>query len=160
MKGDPRVLERLGELLTDELTSADLYRYFALRLHKQGYLALHARLAHEVQDELHHADLIIARMLLLGGEPNVLARRSKETPSEPKAMLEASLDYELEVRARLNDAIATCDAAGDAGSRLILQELLKETEEDHIDWLETQLHLIEELGLEAYLAEQLGAPAG
>ncbi|MCA9607475.1 MAG: bacterioferritin [Myxococcales bacterium] len=155
MKGDPDVIAKLDEILTHELTSADLYLYFSRHLQDQGYTKLHARLAHEAQDEQLHAQRIVERILLLDGEPDVLARAKKPTPRDPKGILEASLDYELEVAELLNDGIRLCTERGDAGSRLILEDLLRDTEDDHIDWLEAQLHVIGEIGLELYLGEQV-----
>ncbi len=155
MKGDPDVIAKLDELLTHELTSADLYLYFAGQLGRQGYGKLHARLAHEAEDELLHAKRLVARILLLEGEPDVLSRVKRPAPTDPKGILEASLAYELEVAKLLNDAIRVCDDKRDAGSRKILEDLLRDTEDDHIDWLEAQLHQIGEIGLELYLGEQL-----
>lgn len=160
MKGDPDVLARLDDLLTDELTSADLYLYFSRHLRDQGYVRLYERLAHEADDEMLHAKQLVERIILLGGDPNVLRRRDKPTPKDPKAILEESLEYELEVAKKLNEAIRVCDEKGDAGSRMILDQLLSDTEDDHVDWLEAQLHLIEQIGLEAYLAEQVGPSDG
>lgn len=154
MKGDPDVIRMLDGLLAHELTSADLYLYFSRQLKRQGWLKLHARLAHEADDELLHAKRLVERILLLDGEPNVLARANKATPKEPRAILEASLAYELEVAAMLNAGIRLCADRGDAVSRKILEDLLRDTEDDHIDWLEAQLHAIGEIGLELYLAEQ------
>lgn len=155
MKGAPDVIAKLDELLTHELTSADLYLYFAGQLGRQGYAKLHARLAHEAEDELLHAKRLVDRILLLEGEPDVLSRAKRPAPSDPKGILEASLAYELEVATLLNEAIRVCDDEGDAGSRKILEDLLRDTEDDHIDWLEAQLHQIGEVGLELYLGEQL-----
>ena len=157
MKGDPDIIAKLGEILTDELTSANMYLYFSRRLADQGYGRLYARLAHEAEDEMRHAQMVVERIVLLGGEPNVLRRKDKATPQDAKGMLQASLDYEYEVSKTLNDAIALCDERKDAGSRQILDQLLRDTEEDHIDWLESQLFLIEQVGLERYLAQQMGA---
>lgn len=155
MKGDPDVIAKLDELLTHELTSADLYLYFSRHLRDQGYAKLHARFAHEAEDEQGHANRLVERILLLDGEPDVLARAKRPTPKDPKGILEASLAYELEVAKLLNDGIRLCADRGDAGSRLILEDLLRDTEDDHIDWLEAQLHMIGEIGLELYLGEQL-----
>jgi len=85
----------------------------------------------------------------------VLARQKVAPGKTPQEILENDLAYELQVAANLNDAIGLCISQGDNGTREILAELLVETESDHIFWLESQLHLIRELGLQRYLAEQL-----
>lgn len=155
MKGHPDVLDRLGELLTADLTAADLYLVFSRRMRRQGYPALDTRLAHEAAHERHHAQLLLERILLLEGTPDVLSRLTVDpVPSDPRGVLQTSLDYELDVARRLNEAVEVCVRHRDAGSRRLLEQLLRDTEDDHVDWLETQLHLIEEIGLEEYLAQQ------
>jgi len=155
MKGDPDVIAKLDEILAHELTSADLYLFFSRQLADQGYTKLATRLAHEATDEMGHAERVTERIIFLGGEPNVLARADKPTPRDPKGILELSLEYELEVATLLNEAIRLCDDKKDANSRLLLEDLLRDTESDHVDWLETQMHQIGEIGLELYLLAQV-----
>jgi len=155
MNGDPDVIAKLDEILTHELTSADRYLLFSRRLRDQGYDKLHARLAHEAEDEQRHADRLVERILLLDGDPDVLSRARKGIPKEPHEVLTDSLAYEIEIAKLLNEGIRLCDERGDAGSRQILEELLRDTEDDHIDWLEAQLHLIGQIGIARYLSEQL-----
>jgi len=155
MKGDPDVIAKLNEVLTHELTSADLYLFFSRHLRDQGYRKIADRLAHEAKDEMTHAERVTERIIFLEGEPDVLTRASKPTPSDPKGILEMSLEYEVEVAKLLNDAIELCDAKKDANSRRLLEDLLRDTEDDHVDWLEAQLHQIGEIGLERYLLAQL-----
>jgi len=155
MNGDSDVIAKLDEILTHELTSADRYLLFSRRLRDQGYAKLHARLAHEAEDEQRHAQRLVERILLLDGDPDVLSRARKGAPKDPHGILADSLAYEIEIAKLLNEGIRLCDERGDAGSRQILEELLRDTEDDHIDWLEAQLHLIGEIGIELYLSGQL-----
>ncbi len=155
MHGQPDIIAKLNELLTAELTAADLYLLFSRRFQRQGYTRLHERLAHEATDELRHAEKLTERILLLEGTPDVLSRLSVEPPSEPKEVLQLSLQFEHDVVSNLNEVIALCEEHGDAGTRAILEELLQETENDHVFWLESQLALIAQVGLNAYLGEQL-----
>ena len=155
MKGHSDILAKLDELLTHELSSADLYLAYSRTLQRKGYTKLYERLAHEADDEMRHAHLLTERILLLEGTPDVLSRFEATPATDPKGILEQALRYELEVARMLNEAIALCDQHDDAGTRTILEQLLKDTEEDHIDYLEAQLHLVAEVGLENYLAQQL-----
>jgi bacterioferritin len=155
MKGHSEILAELNGLLTAELTAADLYLVFSRTLQRKGYTKLHERLAHEADDEMRHAQMLTERILLLEGTPDVLSRLKAEPPTDPKGILRVSLEYELDVAERLNRTIALCEEHRDSGTRKLLEELLRDTEEDHIDWLESQLHLIEQIGLENYLAQQL-----
>ncbi len=156
MQGAEEVIAGLNELLTEELTSADLYRYWAAALDDQGFGMLRDRLAHEAEDEQGHAKLITDRILFLEGTPDVLSRNRLEAPRGPEAILKASLAYEYEVGAMLNRLIALCREHGDNGSRTMLEGLLVDTESDHMVWLEAQLELIEQVGRQNYLAQQLG----
>lgn len=156
MQGSAEVIAGLNELLTHELTSADLYRYWAAALDDQGFVLLRDRLAHEAVDEQGHGKLVTDRILFLEGEPDVLSRKPMATPRAPEAILRASLDYEYEVGALLNRLIALCVEHGDNGTRTMLEVLLVDTESDHMLWLEAQLALIEQVGLQNYLARQLG----
>jgi bacterioferritin len=155
MKGHSDILAKLNELLTHELSSADLYLAFSRALQRKGYTKLYERLAHEAEDEMRHAQMLTERILLLEGTPDVITRLEEKPATDPKGILEMALRYELDVAKMLNETIALCDQHRDAGTRTILEVLLKDTEEDHIDYLEAQLHLIGEVGLENYLAKQL-----
>lgn len=155
MKGTATVLEILNRQLTLELTSMDVYLQQGRMLEDWGYHKLKERLIHESGDERGHADRLIQRILFLEGEPQVLRRNEVAIGASPKAMLENDLRYEYEVATKLNEGIAVCVAAGDNASRALLEDLLTETENDHILWLEAQVFLIENLGLQNYLSQQL-----
>lgn len=155
MKGHPEILATLNTLLTAELTSIDVYRGQSLALEDMGYTRLYERLHHEVDDETGHAEALIKRILFFEGQPNMLARLDAKLGETPAQMLRIGLELEYDVARNLNAAITLCIEHKDAGSREILEALLVDTEEDHILWLETQLELIEQLGEENYLAEQM-----
>lgn len=155
MKGDSKVIDCLNALLTQELSAVDQYVVQAAMFEDWGFGKLHARIAHEADDEREHARRLVQRILFLEGTPDVSAREPLAIGSDPKSMLENDLTYELEVAKTLQEGIDLCRSVTDAGSRALLEELLKDTEEDHIFWLESQLHLIGQVGVERYLSEQL-----
>ncbi len=153
MKGNSEVIDRLNALLTNELMAIDRYFVQSRMLENWGYEKLHERISHESDDERGHADKLVERILFLEGQPDVAARAELNIGTDPKEMLANGLAFELEVAKNLNDAIALCREKGDNGTREMLEELLNATERDHILWFETQLKLIDELGLKNYLSE-------
>ena len=155
MKGSKEVVKCLNALLTNELTAIDQYLVQSRMLENWGYGKLHERISHESDDERGHAAKLIERILFLDGEPDVAARAKLRIGSDPKQMLENDLDFELEVARSLNDAIALCRDEGDNGTREMLEELLNDTERDHVFWFESQLKLIDEVGLKNYLTEMI-----
>lgn len=154
MQGNPEVLAYLNDLLRGELAARDQYFVHSRTYEDQGFAKLFARLDHETQEETQHADALLRRILMLGGRPDM---RPKEfTPGETvPQMLRKDLDTEYEVRAALRKGIALCEEHGDYVSRDILLQQLRDTEEDHAYWLEKQLSLIEQVGLQNYLQSQL-----
>ena len=154
MKGNKKVLELLNEVLTGELTSVNQYFLHAKMCRNWGYLRLAERIHKESIDEMKHADELIERILYLEGIPNV-QRLFKVSVGETVAE-QLTLDRATEVEAvgRLNKGIALCVDVGDNGSRELLEKILV-SEEEHLDWLETQLSLIESIGETQYLAQQL-----
>ena len=154
MKGNKKVLELLNEVLTGELTSVNQYFLHAKMCRNWGYLRLAESIRKESIGEMKHADELIERILYLEGVPN-LQRLSKVNVGE-SVPEQLRLDRETEVEAisRLNKGIALCVDVGDNGSRELLEKILV-SEEEHLDWLETQLGLIAKLGDKTYLAEQL-----
>lgn len=155
MKADREIIDCLNGLLTNELTAIDQYFVQARMLEDWGLAKLHERIAHEADDERGHADRLVNRILFLEGQPDVASRAALKIGSNPREMLANDLDYELEVARALNEAIELCRKQGDNGTREMLEELLRDTEEDHIFWLQQQLSLIEKVGLKKYLSEQL-----
>ncbi|MGD8862233.1 MAG: bacterioferritin [Myxococcales bacterium] len=155
MKGHPDVIRSLNALLTHELSAVDQYVVQSLMLEDWGYTQLHERIAHEADDERGHVARLVQRILYLEGQPDVSTRAPLKIGENVKEMFEHDLAYEAEVAALLNDAIALCRDKSDNGTRALLEEILNDTERDHILWLQTQLRLIEDLGLAAYVAEKL-----
>jgi bacterioferritin len=155
MQGSQVVIEKLNSLLAGELSAMDLYLLQGRMFGDWGYTKLQERLVHESGDERQHADLLIQRILFLNGKPDVTARVPVNVGDSPKQMLQNDLQYELDVAKALNDAMAVCVAEGDNASRELLERLLKDTEQDHILWLETQLRLMDSVGVELYLSEHI-----
>jgi len=154
MQGDPSVLELLNDVLTAELTAVNQYFLHAKLCHHWGYERLADKIRSESIDEMRHVEELTDRILYLEGLPNyqrLFSVRVGETVAE---QFELDLQTERESIKRLNDGIATCVGVGDNGTRELLAHILVD-EEEHADWLETQLRLIEHLGEANYLAEQL-----
>lgn len=155
MQANPEILELLNEVLTAELTAVNQYFVHAKMCGDWGYGRLEDHVRAESIDEMRHAERLVERILYLDGVPNLqrlLPLRVGETVAE-----QFRNDLELEYAAveRLNRGIAAAVAAGDNGTRVLLEEILT-SEEEHIDWLETQLEAMRQVGEAAYLAEQLG----
>lgn len=156
MKGNAKVLEALGRLLTRELTAADQYFTHSRMCADWGYHRIAERIAHERAEELAHADRIMRRILFLEGTPDAGARETLNIGADVPAMLRNDLDYELAVVRGLREAIALCEREQDYQTRAMLRELLADTEEDHTHWLEQQLRLIDSMGLQGYLQSAAG----
>jgi bacterioferritin len=154
MQGDAEIIELLNEVLTSELTAINQYFIHAKMLKNQGYDRLAKKKREESIEEMHHADAVIERILFLDGVPNMQRLFPVRVGEEPVEMHRVDLAVEKEAHARLNRGIALAVAKGDNGTRALLESILK-SEEESIDWLETHLGLIQELGRERYLAEQM-----
>ncbi len=154
MKGSPKVIAALSELLAAELTSVDQYFVHSQMYHNWGYGKLYERIDHERQDEIGHATLLIKRILFLEGIPNVAARTPLRVGANVPEMLHFDLLTEYEVAAALKTTIALCETEQDYVSRDMLMTLLEDTEQDHAHWLEQQLFLIKQITLENYLQSQ------
>jgi bacterioferritin len=154
MKGDPKIIEALNDVLTSELTAINQYFVHAKMCENWGYKKLQAKKREESMEEMKHADEVIERILFLDGIPNMQRLNPVKVGEEPVEQHQVDLELEVEARKRLNDSIALCRDKGDNGTRELLERILKD-EEDSIDWLEAQLHIIKEVGKEQYLAEQI-----
>jgi len=154
VKGDAKVIAVLNQVLKAELTAINQYFLHAEMCENWGYekMAQHTRA--ESIEEMQHAEKLMERILLLDGSPNMSDYFKINIGQTVKAQLQNDLKLEYEAVKRLNDGIETCVAAGDNGSRELLEKILKD-EEAHIDWLEGQLHAVGEMGIENYLAQQL-----
>jgi bacterioferritin len=154
VKAGKDIIDALNEILTGELTAINQYFLHARMLDNWGYKKLGKKVYHESIDEMKHADKLINRILYLDGVPNVqrLGRiRIGETVPE---VFQSDLGLEHEAIPRLNAAIALCTASSDNGTRALLEDILV-SEEEHLDWIETQLRLIASLGEVGYLAQQI-----
>lgn len=156
MKGDAKVIEALNDVLTAELTAINQYFVHAKMCDNWGYQRLAAKKREESMEEMKHADDVIERILFLDGVPNMQRLNPVRVGEEPVEQHQLDLELEAEAVKRINDAIALCRDQGDNGSRELLDKIL-EDEEDSVDWLEAQLHLVEQVGRERYLAEQINS---
>jgi bacterioferritin len=154
MKGDSKIIEALNEVLTSELTAINQYFVHAKMCENWGYKKLAAKKREESLEEMKHADEVIDRILFLDGVPNMQRLNPIKVGEEPVEQHQVDLELEVDACKRLNDAIALCRDKGDNGTREFLEKILVD-EEDSVDWLESQLHLVKEVGRERYLAEQI-----
>lgn len=154
MNGDPKIVEALNDVLTAELTAVNQYFVHAKMCENWGYERLRKHKYDESIDEMKHADTLIERILYLEGTPNMQRLGPVRVGEDPVEQHELDLAMEKEAVARLNEAIALCRDRGDNGTREILEGILR-SEEEGLDWLEAQLHLVEEVGRKAYLAEMI-----
>lgn len=154
MKGDAKVIEFLNKALYNELTAINQYFLHAKMLKNWGLKELAEHEYHESIDEMKHADALAERILFLDGLPNFQALGKLRIGEAPRELLECDLALELEAVPLLREAIAHCETVGDYVSRKLFADIL-DSEEEHIDWLETQLSLIQRIGEANYLAQQL-----
>jgi bacterioferritin len=154
MRGNERILIHLQECLKAELTAINQYFLHAEMMENWGYKKLASYTKKESIDEMKHAEAILERMLYLDGSPNMTELFPLKIGQNVKAQLQNDLALELDAVPRLNGAIKTAVEVGDNGSRELFEKILID-EEHHVDWLEAQLHIISEIGVENYLAQQM-----
>ena len=154
MLGDAKVIEFLNKALYNELTAINQYFLHAKMLKNWGLKELAEHEYHESIDEMKHADKLSDRILFLDGLPNFQALGKLKIGETPREILQCDLALELEALQLLKDAIVHCEGVGDFTSRQLFADIL-DSEEEHIDWIETQLSLIERIGEQNYLAQQL-----
>ena len=155
MKGDPKVLEVLNQLLADELTAINQYMVHAQMCDNWKYEKLHKADEKRAIDEMKHAEKLIARILFLEGVPVVSKLKKIHIGAEIKAQHKNDWNAENDAIKSYNDGIKLAVTTADNGTRELLESILKD-EEDHIDWLEAQMDQIKQTGVENYLAEQIG----
>ena len=154
MKGNRDVIDLLNEVLAGELVAINQYFLHAKMCKNWGYDRIAAAVRHESIDEMKHADELAERILFLDGLPNFQRLDKLVIGQTVPEQFQADLDLEYRAIKRLNDGIRLCRERGDSGSEDMLTKILR-AEEEHADWLETQLRLISELGDKTYLAQQL-----
>ena len=154
MQGDPQILTLLNDVLTAELTAVNQYFLHAKLCDNWGYTRLAEHVRHESIDEMRHAEELTDRILYLDGLPNFQRLYPLHIGETVPEQFESDLELERVAIKRLNDGIAAAVATGDNGTRELLARILV-AEEEHADWLETQLVTIEQIGLANYLAQQL-----
>jgi bacterioferritin len=155
MKGNDDVIGLLNEVLTSELTAINQYFIHHKMCEDWGFHVIAQKKRSESIEEMKHADSVIARILFLDGMPNMQRLFPVKVGEDPVEQHRLDLELELEAVKRLNDGIALCREKGDNGTRELLEDILAQ-EEEGIDWLEAQLHLVDTVGKERYLAEQMG----
>ncbi len=155
MKGAQAVVDLLNEVLTAELTAINQYFVDAKMCEAWGYAALAAHIRAVSIDEMGDAEKLIDRILYLDGVPNLQRLGSVRVGETVPEKLSLALQVEMEAIDRLNRGIALCTEVGDNGSREVAETILA-GEEEHADWLETQLALISQVGEANYLAQQIG----
>jgi bacterioferritin len=154
MQGDPGVVDLLNEVLAAELTAINQYFVHAKMQGNWGFKRLHDITRDESIDEMKHAEQLVERILFLEGVPNLQRLLPLRVGERVPEQFELDLAVEYEAIARLNAGIAQCVEAKDNATRAMLEQILV-SEEEHTDFLETQLEAIRQTGLENYLAEQL-----
>jgi len=151
---DKQIIDLLNDVLTAELTAINQYFIHAKMMKNWGYERLAHKEREESIDEMKHADAVIERILFLDGVPNMQRMNKVMVGETVPEMLRLDLDEELRAVKRLNDAIKICRDLNDNGTEDFFTKLLR-SEEEHIDWIESQLELIKQLGDVQYLAQQI-----
>ena len=154
MQGDPKVIEHLNKALYNELIAINQYFLHARMLKNWGLKELAEHEYHESIDEMKHADALTERILFLDGLPNFQNLGKLRIGESPVEILKADLALEYEALPTLKDAIAHCEQVGDYVSRELFANIL-ESEEEHIDWIETQLGLVARIGEQNYLQSKI-----
>jgi bacterioferritin len=154
VKGDQKIIDKLNDLLADELTAINEYMVHSEMCDDWGYGKLHEKIEKRAIDEMKHAEKLIARILFLEGSPVVSNLKKINIGQDVEAQLKNDWQSEKEAIASYNDGIKLAVSLGDNGSRDLMEDILGD-EEDHIDWIEAQLDQIKQMGIQNYLVEQI-----
>jgi bacterioferritin len=154
MQGNPKVIALLNEALKEELTAINQYFLHAEMCENWHYNKLGDYIKKQSIDEMKHAEVLIERILFLDGTPNLTELMQLSIGKNVKEQLESDLKLEVNAVGMYNNAVKVCRDEGDNASRELFERLLKD-EEQHVDWLEAQVHQIKELGYERYLTQQI-----
>ncbi|MGH9456544.1 MAG: bacterioferritin [Thermoanaerobaculia bacterium] len=154
MKGDKKVIEVLNDVLTSELTAINQYFVHSEMCDNWGYDRLHEIIRKHSIGEMKHAEELIERILFLDGVPNMQRLGKINIGETVEEQLRVDLALEMDALPRLNRGIEVCRAADDNGSRLLLERVLHD-EEEHVDWLESQIDQVAQMGIQNYLAQQI-----
>ncbi len=155
MKGESRILAKLNDLLSDELTAINQYMVHSEMDANWHYERLHDAVEKRAIQEMKHAEVLIGRILFLAGTPIVSSLKKINIGSDVEAQLRNDLEAEYDAVKSYNDGIKLAVEASDNGTRDLFETILKD-EEDHVDWLEAQLDQIKQMGRPTYLVEQIG----
>jgi len=153
MKGNSKVIQILNDRLAEELTAISQYMVHSEMCANWGFHKLHEAIEKQAIDEMKHAEMLIGRILFLEGSPTVSKLHKIKIGKTVEQIVSVDEDAELDAVKAYNDSIAACGAAGDMGSADMLRKILQD-EERHVDWGETQRELIEQMGIQNYLATQ------
>lgn len=154
MQGAPEIIRHLNELLRGELAAVNQYFLHASMYRNWGYTKLHKKMYDESIEEMRHAEKLMDRILFLEGTPGMTGELSVRIGRNPQEILENDLALERDGLPELRQGIALSLQHADTGTRELLEHMLVDSEQ-HIHWLESQLHLIREVGLENYCAQQI-----
>jgi len=155
MKGDPQIIDALNRALTIELTAINQYFCQAKMCQNWGFLKLYHKHYQESMGEMKHAEMLIERILFLEGVPEIARYDVIRVGADVREQFENDLKLEMGGVHSYNATVDLCIRLKDNGTRELIEPILTESEE-HVDWLETQLHLIDTVGLQNYLSEQMG----
>jgi len=155
MQGDPKIIELLNNLLSDELTAINQYMVHSEMCDDWTYEQLHKAIEARAIQEMKHAESLIGRILFLEGIPIVSNLKKIHIGPDVETQHKNDAQAELDAIKFYNDGIRLAVEVGDNGTRELLESILKD-EEEHLDWLEAQLELIRQMGIQNYLVEQLG----